>query len=73
MNSGKITQIIGAVVDIAFGDSKVPALYNALEVSSEFVASKKLVLEVAAQLGRGKVRALALGPTDGLKRGDIVT
>lgn len=70
---GKITQIIGAVIDVAFGDSKVPALYNALEVNSEFVASKTLVLEVAAHLGRGKVRAIALGPTDGLKRGDKVT
>lgn len=73
MNTGKITQIIGAVVDVAFSENRIPALYNALEVSSEFVASKKLVLEVAAHLGRGKIRAIALGTTDGLKRGDTVS
>src|SRR3989344_6545713 len=73
MNKGKITQIIGAVVDVAFDESRIPALYNALETESQFVASKRLVLEVSAHLGRGKVRAIALGPTDGLKRGqDIV-
>lgn len=73
MNTGKITQIIGAVVDVDFTGGKVPALYNALTVPSEFVTSKKLILEVAAHLGRGKVRAIAMGPTDGLKRGDTVT
>ncbi len=73
MNTGKITQIIGAVVDVAFGEGHVPALYSALSVPSEFVASKRLVLEVASHLGRGKVRTIALGPTDGLKRGDQVT
>lgn len=72
MNSGKITQIIGAVVDVAFPDAHIPALLNALEAKSEFVASKRLVLEVAAHLGNGKVRALALGPTDGLQRGQEV-
>lgn len=71
-NTGKIIQVIGAVVDVAYSELHVPAIYNALEVPSEFVASKKLVLEVAAHLGRGKVRAIALGPTDGLKRGSEV-
>jgi F-type H+/Na+-transporting ATPase subunit beta len=73
MNTGTITQIIGAVVDIAFKEGKIPAIYNALTVPSTFVDSKSLVLEVAAHLGRGKVRAIAMGPTEGLKRGDTVT
>lgn len=73
MNTGKILQIIGAVVDISFGEKLVPDLYNALETETEFTSSKKLILEVAAHLGRGKVRAIALGPTDGLKRGQEVS
>ncbi len=72
MNTGKITQIIGAVVDVTFAENELPALYSALNVPSQFVASKKLILEVAAHLGGGKVRAIALGPTDGLKRGSEV-
>lgn len=72
INTGKIIQIIGAVVDVSFKDSVIPSIYNALEVPSEFTQSKKLVLEVAAHIGNGKVRAIALGPTDGLKRGQIV-
>lgn len=72
MNRGKITQIIGAVVDVAFDPGHIPGLFNALEVKSEFVVSKRLVLEVAAHVGNGKVRTLALGPTDGLQRGQEV-
>jgi F-type H+-transporting ATPase subunit beta len=71
VNIGNITQIIGAVVDISFND-KIPQLYNALEAPSEYTQSKKLVMEVAAHLGQGKVRAIALGPTDGLMRGQEV-
>ncbi len=73
MNKGKIIQIIGSVVDVSFDSDKVPPLYHALEVSSDFVQSGKLILEVAAHLGNGRVRAVALGPTDGLKRGQEVT
>lgn len=72
MNTGTITQIIGAVVDVEFVKEEIPSLYYALEVDSEFVESKKLILEVAAHIGEGKVRAIALGPTDGLKRGQQV-
>ena len=68
MNIGKITQIIGAVVDVDFSQGKVPELYHALEVESESAAGKKLTLEVEAHLGENRVRAIALGPTDGLKR-----
>lgn len=65
MNKGKIIQIIGAVVDVDFSESGVPVLYNALEVG-------QLTLEVVGHLGESRVRAIALGPTDGLKRGQEV-
>ncbi len=71
--TGKIVQIFGAVMDVQFSDSYVPALYEALHVATEFTKTKILVLEVATHLGENRVRAIALGPTDGLKRGDIVT
>jgi len=72
MNKGKITQIRGAVIDIEFPRENIPAIYNALSVGSEFVSGGKLILEIEAHLGEGKVRAVALGPTDGLKRGAVV-
>ena len=62
---GKIIQIIGAVVDVAF-EKEVPAIYNALEVET---GSSKLVLEVAQHLGGGRVRTVSMGPTEGLSRG----
>ncbi|OHA48181.1 MAG: F0F1 ATP synthase subunit beta [Candidatus Terrybacteria bacterium RIFCSPHIGHO2_01_FULL_48_17] len=62
---GKIQQIIGPVVDVEFPEAETPAIYDALELEHQ---GKKLVLEVAQQLGYGVVRAIALGPTDGLKR-----
>ena len=73
MNKGKIIQIIGAVVDVRFNVSELPALLNALEVESKHTQSGKLILEVEAHLGEGKIRALAMGPTDGLKRGQQIT
>lgn len=73
MKKGKIIQIIGAVVDVQFEENNIPDLYNALEVDTEFTSSKKLILEVEAQLGDGKVRTIAMGTTDGLKRGQEVT
>lgn len=66
-NIGKIVQIIGVVVDLSF--RKLPTLQNALSIKSP--DGSILTLEVVAHLGKGKVRALALGPTDGLKRGDL--
>ncbi len=68
---GTIVQIIGAVVDVQFGEEHIPLIYDALHVQSA-EPGKILVLEVAAHLGDGRVRAVALGPTDGLKRGDSV-
>jgi F-type H+/Na+-transporting ATPase subunit beta len=63
----KITQIIGPVVDVEFEEGKVPQLFNALKVKD-----KGLTLEVEQELGEGKVRCLAMGQTEGLKRGDMV-
>ena len=66
--NGKITQIIGAVVDVRF-ESDLPEIYTALEVSNQ---GNKLVLEVAQHLGEGGVRTIAVDSTEGLKRGDVV-
>ena len=64
MSSGKIVQIIGAVVDVEFPRSAVPKVYDALTVESV-----GLTLEVQQQLGDGIVRAIAMGSTEGLTRG----
>ena len=66
---GKITQIIGAVVDVNF-ESDLPEIYTALQVNS---SGNKLVLEVAQHLGENDVRTIAMDATEGLKRGDEVT
>ncbi|MEI7890681.1 MAG: F0F1 ATP synthase subunit beta [bacterium] len=64
-NIGKIIQIIGPVVDVQFED-KLPEIYNALEIKTE---TGKIVLEAHQHVGAGKVRAVAMGATDGLCRG----
>jgi F-type H+-transporting ATPase subunit beta len=66
--TGNIIQIVGVVVDAEF-DNYLPAIYEALEVDHD---GQRLVLEVAQHLSRNVVRAIALGPTDGLKRGQNV-
>lgn len=71
-HTGSIIQIIGVVVDVEFR-GRMPALYEALTVPSDYVATGTLVLEVAAHIGEGRVKAVALGPTDGLRRGATVT
>ena len=68
MSSGKIVQIIGAVVDVEFSRADLPKIYDALNVEG-----KNLVLEVQQQLGDGVVRTIAMGSTDGLSRGLQVT
>jgi len=69
MNSqGKITQIIGAVVDVNF-ENELPEIYTALEVKN---GGNKLILEVAQHLGENAVRTIAMDATEGLKRGDEV-
>lgn len=65
-NIGKITQIIGAVLDIKFSDGNLPEIYEAINIDNRGV---KLVVEVAQQLGDDIVRCIAMGPTDGLVRG----
>ena len=67
MSQGKIVQIIGPVVDVEFARDGLPKVYDALKM-----ADVDLTLEVQQQLGDGVVRAIALGTTDGLKRGMAV-
>ncbi len=66
-NKGKITQIIGAVLDIKFAEGLLPQIYEAIEIQT--AEGKKLVVEVAQHLGDDIVRCIAMGPTDGLVRG----
>jgi F-type H+-transporting ATPase subunit beta len=71
-NTGKISQIIGPVVDVEFEESSLPAINDALEVESKTQEGKKIVLEVAKHLGSSQVRTVAMTSTDGLKRGTKV-
>ena len=64
MTAGNIVEVIGAVVDVEFPRDSVPKVYNALKVEEG-----GLTLEVQQQLGDGIVRTIAMGSTDGLKRG----
>jgi F-type H+-transporting ATPase subunit beta len=68
---GKISQVIGPVVDVEFSGN-LPAIYNALEVTRE-KGESRLVLEVARHMGDNRVRTVAMGATDGLRRGTEVT
>ncbi len=74
MNTGKLTQVIGSVFDARFTPEQVPALYNALEITFDFGGKKKVLFgEVQQHLGGGRVRAISLGSTLGLRRGmDVV-
>jgi len=69
MSKGKITQIIGAVVDVKF-DGELPEILSSLECKN---GDSRLVLEVAQHLGESSVRTIAMDATEGLKRGDTVT
>ena len=68
--AGTVTQVLGAVVDVRFGESELPKILNALHVD---VQGRRLVLEVAQELGEGVVRTVAMDTTDGLVRGQPVT
>jgi len=68
--AGKITQIVGVVVDVEFTTDSLPAIYNALKVQN---GDQELTLEVAQHLSESSVRAVSLGSTDGLRRGEEVT
>ena len=74
MNTGNIVQVIGPVVDVEFGNSKVPKIYNALEIEYEVNGNPtKLTLEVQQHLSDSWVRTIAMSSTEGLKRGMPVT
>ncbi len=77
MSSGKIVQVIGPVVDLEFPAGKLPAIYNAVQIplstKDKPGDGSTLVVEVASHMGDNIVRAIALGPTEGLQRGMEVT
>ena len=66
MATGKVTQVIGTVVDVEFPSEDMPAIFNALETQ---IDGQRLVLEVEQHVGNSWVRCLAMGPTEGLARG----
>ncbi len=68
MNQGKIVQCIGAVIDVEFPRDQMPGIYDALVMDGS-----ELTLEVQQQLGDGVVRTIALGSSDGLRRGMVVS
>ena len=68
MSTGTTVQIIGAVVDVEFPSDQIPKVYDALKIDEV-----DLTLEVQQQLGDGVVRTIAMGSSEGLKRGMAVT
>ena len=66
MATGKVTQVIGTVVDVEFSAEAMPSIFNALHTQ---IDGQRLVLEVQQHVGNSWARCLALGPTEGLKRG----
>ena len=75
MSTGRITQVIGPVVDVEFPPGQLPKIYDALTVSNPSIsdAAGNLVLEVAQHLGESSVRSIAMDSTEGLVRGMDVT
>ncbi|HXW60191.1 MAG TPA: F0F1 ATP synthase subunit beta, partial [Myxococcota bacterium] len=71
LNNGKVTQVIGPVVDVEFEAGALPPLLTALTVTNESLSKNKdnLVLEVAQHLGENTVRCIAMDATEGLVRG----
>ena len=68
MAEGKVTQVIGTVVDVEFPQDALPALFNAIEIET---GGKKLIAEVEQHLGNNWVRCLSMDSTDGLRRGAV--
>ncbi len=66
MANGRVAQVIGTVVDVEFPPDELPALFNAVEITTE---EGKIILEVEEHIGNNWVRCLSLAPTDGLARG----
>ena len=73
-NTGKIVQVIGAVVDVEFEPGKVPEIYQALEINYQIGGEdNSLIVEVQQHLGESVVRAVAMSSTEGLVRGmDVI-
>ena len=69
-NQGKITEIIGPVIDVSFEENNLPKILNALEIKKEDGTS--IILEVQQHLGEDRVRTIAMSGTEGLRRGMIV-
>ena len=71
MSLGKITQVLGAVVDVEFADGSLPSIYNALKITNPAISEEKwnLIVEVAQHLGESTVRCIAMDSTEGLVRG----
>ncbi|APG28215.1 F0F1 ATP synthase subunit beta [Syntrophotalea acetylenivorans] len=74
MNTGKVSQVIGPVVDVEFPDGQLPEIYHALKMSNPSLGDEEwnLVVEVAQHLGENTVRTIAMDSTDGLVRGQQV-
>ncbi|HLE11928.1 MAG: F0F1 ATP synthase subunit beta [Bdellovibrionales bacterium RIFOXYD12_FULL_39_22] len=70
-NTGIVTQVLGAVVDVEFPNGKIPAIYNALKVTNKMIDKEQnnLTIEVAQHLGNNVVRCIAMDSTEGLARG----
>src|SRR6478672_3699962 len=71
-NVGKIVQVIGPVIDVEFEAGYLPEIYNAIRVQSDGAGGfgkLDVIAEVEQQLGEKRVRAVAMKPTDGMKRG----
>lgn len=68
--TGRVSQVIGAVVDVVFEDGKLPGIYHALEIQKHHI---RIVLEVASHLGNNAVRCVAMESTDGVTRGQPVS
>ena len=69
-NQGKVTEVIGPVVDVSFEESELPKILNALEIEKE--DGSTIILEVQQHLGENRVRTIAMSGTEGLKRGLVV-
>src|SRR5882724_9276323 len=72
MNIGKVVQVIGPAVDVAFDEKNLPAIYTAIRITSEgfdVPSPIDIITEVQQHLGEGRVRTIAMQPTDGLVRG----
>jgi F-type H+-transporting ATPase subunit beta len=73
-NIGKVIQVIGPAIDVEFDAGKLPAIYNALRITSDgfdVPTPLDVIVEVQQHLGEGRVRCVAMQPTEGMVRGMI--